>query len=568
MPLPTLPRCGPAVNQTTVGRASAVPTASSDLKRILAVPRIQEFDYIIVGAGSAGAVLANRLSANSSTQVLLIEGGDRARSIYVDMPVAMGFAWEKNAWQFNSGPEPHLDNRLIPQPRGRGLGGSSAVNGMVYNRGNRADFDGWAEQGLPDWSYAHCLPYFKKMETFDRGEDAYRGGSGPMKISTCKADDEYSQAFLQAARQAGYPITQDQNGAEQEGMHVAQANIHKGVRWSTYRGYIEPAMHRKNLTIVTENMVTKIILEKKRAVGVEALHRGQKFTYRASREVIISAGAYGSPHLLLLSGIGNPSHLKSVGVSVTHDLPGVGQNLEDHPAASVQVRCTAPNPIVEKLSSRLGQVAMGLQWLAFKTGFAATNLFEVGGFVRTNDRVSIPNIQYEFLPIMWDFVGSGGGFNIHNGFQFSYYCMRPLAKGEVKLRSANPLEQPSIVTNFLGHPEDQQEMIEGLRKTRELIVQSAWSRFGGVEVAPGADVQSDSEILAWLRQNSATEYHPACTCRMGVDDLAVVDSAGKVHGMDGLRVVDASIMPRMITANLGAATVMIGEKISDAILAA
>ncbi len=527
----------------------------------------KEYDYVIVGAGSAGCVMANRLSADPAVSVLLLEAGTAGNTLYIDMPAAMAFAWEKYAWEFESGPEPFLDNRMIPQPRGRALGGSSAINGMVYNRGNPLDFESWGEMGLPTWDYAHCLPYFKRMEAWDRGGNAWRGGDGPMKIHTAKIEDEFYHNFLEAGRQAGYDVTEDQNGYRQEGMNIAQVNSHNGKRWSAFDGYLKPILDRPNLKILTAAHVQRIVLDGKRAVGVEAKVSGRVENHMAGKEVILCGGAYSSPQIMLLSGIGERSHLEEVGVTCQHDLPGVGQNLEDHSATALQVSCKSKNAIADRLGSVFGRVRMGVEWILFKRGLAASNMFEVGGFIRTNDSHTSPNLQYEFLPVLWDHndMSAGNRITIRNGFQYSFYCMRPKSKGRIKLKSADPYAPPDVVTNFLVHPDDQRDLIEGLHRTREIISQSAWSRTNGVEVTPGPDVQSGEEILNWLKRDAGTEYHPACTCRMGVDDDAVVDENGQVHGFEALRIVDTSIMPQMITANLGCAAIMIAEKIADVV---
>ncbi|KJF65457.1 choline dehydrogenase [Rhizobium nepotum] len=523
------------------------------------------YDYIIVGAGSAGCILAARLSEDPAIKVLLIEAGGSDRSLIINMPAALPFVYqnEKLGWGYQSGPEPQLNGRTIDEKRGRVIGGSSSINAMIYNRGNPLDFDGWAESGLSEWSFAHCLPYFRRMETFDGGADEWRGGDGPMFISRCKAEHKLYDAFLRGGEQAGFAITADHNGFQQEGLHVAQSFIRDGQRWSTAKGYLRPAEGRPNLTVTPNTLVNKIVIENGVAVGVEIVSRGGRRVVRCEREVILSAGAFNTPQLLMLSGVGDPDELRLHGIDLKAEARQVGRNLENHPGVNLQYSTNYEDSLVSELNL-FGQAKLGAQWLLTKKGLGATNFFETGAFLRTRDNVSFPNMQFEFLPLT-RYLKNGKLVAIP-GFQFWMDLSRPESRGSVTLRSANPADAPSIVFNHLGSRQDLKDLVDGIRLARNLIQQPAWDKFRGKELAPGLDTQSDVDLERFVKANLGTSYHPAGTCRMGADSEAVVDSEARVKAVRGMRIVDASIMPRVVTANLSAAIMMMAEKLSDRIL--
>ncbi len=519
------------------------------------------YDYIVVGAGSAGCVIANRITENPDVRVLLVEAGPRDNSLKLKVPAAFiyNYTSAQHNWMYYTEPDPYMDGQRVFCPRGKVLGGSSSINGLAWVRGHAKDFDRWAEQGLPSWSYAHCLPYFKRMETYSGGGDDYRGGCGPLHIYRPKHENPLYDIFLEAVQQAGYPLSKDTNGYQQEGFSPMDQSIHNGKRSSTSVAYLDPIRGRKNLKILTRCHVTRIIFNGPRATGIEYQQYGKTNRAHCEAEVIVSAGAVNSPQLLMLSGIGPGAHLRKHNISVISDLPGVGQNLQDHWDTQVQQVCTKPISVNNEISF-LNRGKNGLRWLMTKDGPAATNQSEIAGYVRSVSSDQ-PDLQICFMPLAFNYEKMQP--IAPHGFRLFVMPLRSSSLGQIKLKSHNPLDAPAILCNYISTEKDKQDLRDVIEISRNIISQKAFYPVRGEELEPGEKVRSNEDIDKFVRLRGKPTHHLCGTCKMGIDDTAVVDESLKVYGVTGLRVADASIMPTITSGNINAPVIMIGEKASD-----
>jgi choline dehydrogenase len=528
-----------------------------------------EADYVVVGSGSAGAAIAYRLGETGAS-VLVLEYGGSDIGPFIQMPAALSYPMNmaRYDWGYRSESEPHLGGRRLACPRGKVIGGSSSINGMVYVRGHARDFDHWAETGARGWAYADVAPYFDRMESWHDsghgGDPAWRGKNGPLHVTRGKRDNPLFRAFVEAGRQAGFELTDDYNGEKQEGFGPMEQTVWQGRRWSTANAYLRPALKRRNVDLV-RCLARKVVIEGGRAVGVEVSRGGRIEVVRARREVVLSAGSINSPKLLMLSGIGPAAHLATHGIDVVADRSGVGQNLQDHLEVYVQQACTRPITLFKHWNP-LGKALIGAEWLFFKTGLGTSNQFESAAFLRSAAGVDYPDIQFHFLPIAVRYDGQAAAEG--HGFQAHVGPMRSGSRGEVTLRSADPEDAPRILFNYMSHDQDWADFRHCIRLTREIFAQPAFDPFRGKEIQPGAEVQDDAALDDFIREEAESAYHPCGTCRIGAadDPMAVVDPECRVIGVDGLRVADSSIFPRITNGNLNAPSIMVGEKAADHVL--